>query len=50
MLKKITISTLFVVAVALAGMRAVEAKSGGAKAGKVEVIQKAQGLCPGFHC
>jgi hypothetical protein len=50
MLKKIAISTLFVVAT-LAGIGVAAAKSGAAKAGKVDVTEKAQGFCPnGQHC
>ncbi len=50
MLKKIAISTLFVVAATLAGIGVAAAKSGGAKAGKVDVTIKAHGFCPGAHC
>jgi hypothetical protein len=52
MLKKIAISTLFVVAVALGGVGIVAARSSVGKAGRMEVTPKAQGLCfpPGSRC
>jgi hypothetical protein len=46
MLKKIAISTLFVVAATLAGVGGAVAKTGVAKVGKVDVTQKANGFCP----
>jgi hypothetical protein len=51
MLKKIAISALFVVGVMFAGVRGVAAKASGGKAVKVDVVQKAQGICPyGVKC
>lgn len=46
MLKKIAISALFVVAATFAGLGGAAAKAAGGKAVKVDVVQKAEGLCP----
>jgi len=51
MLKKIAISTLFVVGVMFAGVGSVAAKAGASKKVKVDVVQKAEGICPpGVRC
>jgi hypothetical protein len=44
MLKRIAISTLFVVGMTFAGVSSVSAKAAGGKAGKVDVLRKAEGF------